>query len=187
MSIAQEFEFRVGQHVYRATPMSAFQQFEIARMLRNVLTGLALIEEEIVSENKRLAEEGKPSKPAPGPRAFVQLMCSMAGGLTKSESAESTSLCLASVQRQVGAGQGVGWSPIQIAPGQLAYEDVDMSQMLEIVWHVLRSNGLIAFFSVSPSSSATTEPAAPRDGRDSRIRETGSSARHSTASAAGRS
>ena len=181
----QEFEFRVGQHAYRATPMSAFQQFEIARMLRNVLTGLALIEEEIKNENERLAQEGKPHKPAPGPHAFVQLMCSMAGGLTKAESAESTSLCLSGVQRQVGAGQGVGWSPLQVAPGQLAHDDVDMSQMLEIVWHVLKNNGLIAFFSVSPSSSAATEPASPRDGRDSPIRETGSSARHSRVSAGG--
>jgi hypothetical protein len=56
-----------------------------------------------------------------------------------------------------------GWSRVrEPLSGGLMFEDIQMPQMVEIVWHVLRINGLIDFFAVSPSSSETTEPAATR-------------------------
>jgi hypothetical protein len=183
--MSPEFEFKVGEHTYRATRMNAFEQFEVARLLRNVLTGLALIEEEV----EKAAKKTKKPQPKPSPHNFVQLMCNMAGGLTETESNNSIALCLSKVQRSVQSREGgVGWSSIQVADNNqrsMMFADIEMSQMLEIVWHVVKNNGLIDFFAVSPSNSQATEPALRRDGQDSPTNETGSSAPRSRVSATG--
>jgi hypothetical protein len=160
-----ELEFKVGEHDYRATRMNAFDQFAVARPLRNVLASLAMIEEEV--------RKSKPKDP-PTPHTFVQLMCTMAGGLTKEESDSSVSLCLSKVVRKSGA----GWAATATPDGVLMFDDIGMSEMLEIVWHVLKYNGLIDFFAVSPSTSVTTEPTPMKDGHGSQTDLIGSSAQH---------
>jgi hypothetical protein len=162
--------FIVDGNEYRSAPMNAFEQFDVARMLRNVLAGLAMVEEEL--------NKGDDTK-QPSTHAFVQLMCTMAGGLTKKESDDSIGMCLSKVERR----QGQSWSLIRTGTGVMMFADIQMSQMLEIVWHVLKLNGLIAFFSVSPSSSETEAVTPTMDGHGSPINAIGSFDPQSRASA----
>ncbi len=153
--------FKVDHHEYQAEPMNAFEQFDVARLLRNVLAGLAMVTEAV----------DKAKNPRPSSHSFVQLMCTMAGGLTQEESDTAIRLCLSKVSRKQ---QGGLWAPILIADsGQLMFSDILMPQMLEIVWNVLKLGGLIDFFIASPSTSEGEK--SPKDGSTSPTSSTGSS------------
>jgi hypothetical protein len=52
--------------------------------------------------------------------------------------------------------QGASWAPVSRGNRTLMFDDLDLREMLEIVWHVLKLNRLIDFFSVSPSTSKGT-------------------------------
>jgi tail assembly chaperone len=145
--------FRVGAHDYEARALSTFDQWELARLLRDVLSGLALL--------KKAAPKGVT------PDMYVRAMAGLSGNLTREESLAITRIALSCVMRK----DGNGWQVIQPSGGDLQYADITMPQQVEIIWHVLERHDLVDFFSVSPSDSGT--PAGDQaSGRGSRTEKT---------------
>lgn len=131
-------EFAIGGHTYRVEPLSIFDQFDISRRVSPVITLLVL-------------QKDREKLQAGFARAFV----SLASGISREDGQMILSLCLARVSRK----QGASFAPVQ-TNGQVMFDDVDMTAMLEMVWHVLLRSKVIDFFDVPASGSK--EPGAGR-------------------------
>lgn len=68
-------------------------------------------------------------------------------------------LCLSSVQRSLGSDKG--WAPITDPTGRLMYQDLTLSNMYELIFHVLSTNELLHFFGdpLVPSKDTSGEKA----------------------------
>src|SRR4030081_2395443 len=87
----------------------------------------------------------KDGKKTPTPQDFVRAFCALSGDMRKSESDLVMGLCLANVTRKQ-AGD-LGFAPIRIDGGLIAFEDINLEEMLLIVWHVLKQHRIPDFFS----------------------------------------
>ena len=130
-----EFEFQVAGKNYRAKKLNAFEAYDVARKWSYVLLTMA-------------KAENLTSK------TFAQGFVPFTAAIPKPDNDFALNTCLASVSRQINGDKG--WAPLWV-DGQLRYEDVEMSEMLEIVFHVLISNKLVDFFAEPTSTSAQTE------------------------------
>jgi hypothetical protein len=137
-----ELEFTVNSHKYRATRLSVFQQFNLAADFRDVLVGLAVLKKD---RPKELDE-----------KAFTKAIEFIVTGGSKALSPEirerTMHLCLSVIARQV-ASPGVGWTAIQTADGVLTHQDIQLPEMIAIMYHVIDHNGLLDFFFEGPSTS----------------------------------
>lgn len=65
--------------------------------------------------------------------------------------------CLSTVNRQQTGG---AWAPLTTPNGDLMFADIPLMTLMQILYHVLESNGLVSFFSV-PQSPSETPPEQP--------------------------
>lgn len=133
-------EFTVGGRRYTATKLSAFDQFHVARKFGPILLWLGNAEKEKDPKKSRSAEDEA--------RDFAQSICAMSAPLSREDAEMGVNLCLSVVKRDVGGDKG--WAPLRV-DGQWMYNDIELPELLQIVWHVLSLNRLPDFFAVSPS------------------------------------
>ncbi len=125
---------KINGSEYRTTRLSTFQQFDIARRLAPVLTMLALQKDPNKLET-----------------SFPQAFCGLTQGMEKPDIDIILSTCLSNVSRIVSGGA----VPIY-SGGLLAYDDIDLSTMLKLIWIVLVENNLLSFFSGALSDLTET-------------------------------
>lgn len=133
------FEFKVGPHSYRGRPLTAMEQFDVARKWSPLLIWLS--------------GDRAPDAPPLTPEAFARGFCAVSAGIPKSDNDMAVLTCLGSTQRVV-AGDA-GQVPVLGTDGQVRHSDIDLGAMLQIVFHVLTANRLIEFFSAPPATSGT--------------------------------
>ena len=131
-------EITIGQNNYRIGRLDAMAQFKIASKLSMALITLGNL----------VTNEGA----TPGPEAFVQVLCTMTVQVSDADRDAATMACLSVVQRQ----QGDLWSKvIEPRTGTLMFADIDLSEMLQLAWAVMREHKLDSFFSAPRSPSGT--------------------------------
>ena len=141
MTIAEHTTFQVGDYTYRAGRLSTFDQLELATTGRQIFFNLALLE-----------QEARKSNMVSGTAEFVQAMCGLFGTLPKPERDILVQLALKVVSRGRGKNNAY-WDPAYLGE-QFMFSDLDMPELLEIIYRVIQHNGLIRFFSVNPGASA---------------------------------
>jgi hypothetical protein len=134
-------EFEVAHEAYRSVRMNVFDQQTVASKLGGVLL---------------LMGNGEEAKEKPTPEAFVRAFCALSADMRKQDSDLVMGLCLAGVTRKQ-PGE-VGWAKVMATPGVLAFEDINLNEMLLIVWHVLKQHRIPDFFTEprSPSKDKKT-------------------------------
>lgn len=135
MSSIPEKEFPVDGKNYRSRRMSAFDQQAVAAKLGGVLLVMGM---------------GKPSAERTAEN-FTKAYCATLGDLRKTDMDLVTGLCLTGVTRQQGE---TGWSAIRTPDGQMAFEDINLPEMLIIVWEVLTQHRIPDFFFENESKSS---------------------------------
>lgn len=135
----QTSEFSVGSATYRATKMDVFMQYDVARKWAPILIWVA-------------SSKDKTFKPADFARAF----CAVSSPIPKEDSDYVLGLCLDTVKR--GGAGSADFAPIRVS-NKLMFDDIELPQMLEIVYHVLKLNKLIDFFVEAPATSEAAEAA----------------------------
>ena len=141
MNAVSAAEFEVAGQRYRSARMNVFDQQTVASKLGGVLL---------------LMGDGSEAKTPPTPEAFVRAFCALSGDMRKQDSDLVMNLCLAGVTRaQPG---DLGYAKVMTpVPGVLAFEDINLNEMLLIVWHVLKQHRIPDFFTEprSPSKDKT--------------------------------
>lgn len=122
-------EFEVGGHRYKASPLNAKMQWNVARRLAPVMAGMAGAE---------------------GENIFTQIAKSVSG-LSDADSDYVIDAVLATVLREQGADKG--WASVMTKGGAMMFDDIDMAAMLQIVFRVLQEQ-LSGFFTALLSLSA---------------------------------
>jgi hypothetical protein len=130
-------EFQIGAHHYRAGRLSAKDAFHVARRLGYVLTALGI-------------EKGDAFKPTS--ENFARIILVTSGQVPQADMDFALNTCLGVVKRRIGDHQG--WAAITTSAGAMMYDDIDMSAMLQIVWHVISAHRLPDFLFESGSGSA---------------------------------
>lgn len=136
--------FKIGEHEYQARPLNVFDQHHVARKLGSVLIFLGSMK----------ADSTKT------PENYARAMVAASSQIANEDVDYATAACLTVVSRKQAA--GTGWAPVRAQSGQIMFEDINLMELMEIIWHVLDANGLIDFFYVAPSSSSE-----PETGRES--------------------
>lgn len=147
------FTFSVGAHNYRAGRLPTFDQLELATTLRQVFLMLALLE-----------KEAKDKKLPTSTHTYVQAMCGLFGTISREDRDISLRVALSVVARARGKND-TEWDPA-FQGDQFMLNDLDMPELLEVVYKVCQHNGLIRFFSVSlddsaPKTGGTTSSSRP--------------------------
>jgi hypothetical protein len=120
----------VGGNKYLIKRLNTFEQFEIARKLSPVLAMLAM-----QTDKNKLAEH------------FPQAYCALTAGLDPADIERINRLVFGAVLRE----QQGHFVPVYVS-GMLAFNDIDMQGMLELIWAVLDAHRLPDFFTGSLSS-----------------------------------
>lgn len=126
-------EFTVGEHAYRTDrKLDVFKQASIVRRIAPLFAGLA----------------GSMGATAPSDvgAALLDNMTPIAEALAQMKDEDSDYLiktCLSVVVRQMAG--GTGWSRMLSTTGDLMFEDVDLIEVMQIVWRVLEES-LAGFF-----------------------------------------
>jgi hypothetical protein len=124
--------------------MSVFDQQTVASKLGGVLLLMG----------DGIEHDGEKRKEPPTAQSFVRAFCALSADMRKQDSDLVMGLCLAGVTRKQ-AGD-LGWAKVMIQPGLLAFEDINLNEMLLIVWHVLKQHRIPDFFSEPRSTSKGT-------------------------------
>lgn len=141
---AQEHEFPLDGHVYRAGRISTMDQLKVASQWRDVMLGLALAK-----------KDRPPSVKDDEFRGAVNVV--VAGGLgryTDQCREEVTRILLSVVMRQQKGAEGVGWAPISAPDGSMMFQDIGLKQWIPMFYAVADHNGILDFFSDGLSKSA---------------------------------
>lgn len=133
-----EAEVPLGAHSYHVSRMSVFDQMSVAADYRDILIGLALMKN----------DRPKDMSDAEFLKAAHFIMASRAG-MTPELRTSVVSLCLRHVSRK----SATGWSPVMATSGVLQFNDIELPDLMTLLYAVFEHNKLLDFFSVSPSSS----------------------------------
>ena len=137
MSGVVQAEFQVSGHKYRSERMSAFDQHTVA----SKLGGILLMMMPNANAKRAKKEEKQPMDAVHFSRAFLVLSADM----RKDDMDLIFYLCLKGVSRAVENDQG--WAPVLIdGSGAFAFQDINMPELLEIVWHILQQHRIPDFF-----------------------------------------
>jgi|GEM_PF-463162 len=130
-----ESEFTAGPHKYRAGRMTTFQQLHVARKMATsiIYTGGMLKAANDFDANQ-----------------FAKTIAATSAPMSDAD-LESCILSCFSVVSRYQAPPGV-WSPLVVSNAMM-FDDLHAQEMLEIVFHVMRTNKLLDFFVVSPPAS----------------------------------
>lgn len=135
---APERQFSTGGHDYVAARLSVFDQFNLAADFRGSASAIA-----IMRANRAADTSDDQFKEA--------LRFIITGGArdVPPETRERTLRnCLGVVKRRDGA----GWQSLINPSGSLQYDDVGLPELVQIIYEVFVHNGIVDFFSVSPSA-----------------------------------
>lgn len=122
-------EFAIGGHSYRAGRMDAFKQLAVARRLGPFVKAFY---HAIAASN------------GGNPIEAYQPILDAIGGMSDADAEFVLNACLATVSRQQPGG---AWAPILPAPGQIMFEDITPSVMLDLTGRVLEAHRIGDFFS----------------------------------------
>lgn len=157
-------ESRVGEHNYRIGKLSPRQQLHVFRRISPVIAsagGIASIQN--LSAAAGASTEGGIS--ADQVFAFAGMLAPMLEILAKMPDAEIDYVidaCLGVCSREQDGGRG--WAPVMHS-GAMAFEDIDLLQMLELTGKVLigdgSGGGLADFLSGRPSTLGGAAPLSP--------------------------
>lgn len=128
-------DIEVGKHHYRIGRMDVMTQFHVARKLAVVLLWL---------------------KDAPrdtGVPDMARALCSVSSPVSDGDMDYCIGACLSVVQRK----SGEMYAPVRTA-GAVMFDDITMSEMLQLVYHVCVQSGIVGFFSESPAPSPGQPP-----------------------------
>lgn len=131
--------FTVGGFQYSCQPLNVFQQLDIVRKWGTVLVWVS---------------QADPDKVTPA--GFAKAFAVASAPIAKEDYDLALITCLGSVRREVGGDKG--WA--QVCPqGIVMFEDIRLPHMLELLYHVLRLNGVFDFFSDAPATSGPPKAA----------------------------
>lgn len=133
-----KIEFEVGGKSYAAQQLPPKKQLKVAKRLLPLMS--ELLTPEFLATVKK--QEGKV---VVDPARVLPAIAQAFHKLSDEDVDTICALTLSSVQRK----EGTGWSTLATPDGDLMHNDVNMPQMLEIVWKVIEGN-LGDFFSTSP-------------------------------------
>lgn len=138
-------EVEISGHKYRIPALPVMpDQFLLARKLSDVLSLLALQD-----DKTRLAEK------------FPTAFCTLMERASVEDTAAVMAACLGGVTREESG--GAAWAKIWTA-GRSMYADMDLSTIMQIVYHVLVENKLLDFFSGALSSLTENDQASSGSG-----------------------
>lgn len=126
-------------HAYKFGRLNAMQQFHVMRRLYAV--SAALGEGFDTLRKQGGAETLLQKEKETNILEIITPLIRAIGQMSDQDAEYIISTCLGVVERQ-GAG---GWSRVQVAPGQLMFQDIDMPCMMALTWRVLETN-LSGFF-----------------------------------------
>lgn len=129
--------FRYGDNTYRAGRLSTFDQLELATTCREAFFSLSIMAKQIEEKGLKLSES-----------EFSKALCGFLGNLPRDTRDDAVKMCLTVVYRGRGK-NNTHWDPLY-SSGQLMFTDLDLEELLKITYEVVKHNGLIRFFSVSP-------------------------------------
>jgi len=137
-------EKEINGHAYRFGKIDALTQFHLVRRLAPVLASVGLS----LGKLQQVANAADLLGPA------FEVLAKM----TDEESNYIIFACLRSVHRKDGQGAGAGWvALVPTAQNVLAYQDIELPEMLQLTMWALRTN-LEGFFKgltdVTPSASS---------------------------------
>jgi hypothetical protein len=135
--------------------MSVFDQMNVAADCRDILIALAML--------KR--DRPKKMKEADYNKAVSFIIASKAG-MTPEVRERVINTCLGHVKRS----GGVGWTPVLASEGTMQFDDIELSQIVTLLYAVFEHNRLIDFFSESPSD---LDGQSEESGQASRMERTG--------------
>ncbi len=140
-------EFKVGDHLYRAKRMNAFQQFHVARRLAPLIS-------EMMEMGDMLASIGEQE-----PNKLIVPFAGALSRITDEDCNYVLGMCLEMTQRQQGGnGSGVVWVDVwNPRAKRIMFEDLDsLPMMIEVVSKILQDN-LTGFFGGGLPGAAATE------------------------------
>lgn len=154
MSAVAETQVTVGGHKYSITRMSVFDQMTVAADYRDILIGLAMLKKERPKEMKDADYD-----------QAVHFMIASRGSMTPEVRGRAMSLCLGHVTRN----SGVGWTGVLAAENTMQFDDIQMPEIVALLYAVFEHHKFLDFFSASPSSSGEQK----ENGQSSRTAKTG--------------
>lgn len=167
-------QVQIGEHTYEIGRLSAKKQFHVSRKLLPISRAFGEVWSDVVIFIGEDGEEREENTEAIF-RVVGQLSEAFAA-LPDKDVDMVIDTCLAVARRQ-NAG-GVGFSPVLSSSptGELMFQDMDMPEMLLIVWHTLKENMGNFTRTFGPNSQIQEEISRRADGLFSRAGKTGYSA-----------
>jgi hypothetical protein len=145
-------EATVNGNTYRIGKMPVMQQFHVARRLAPVLSGVIDALKAAGLDPVKLATMPPGSKLGDvDPFAMVEPLGDVLAKVSDDDSEYIIGACLQCVSRA--QPNGTGWAFVWVPRGGLMFQDMELPEMLQLVWKVLESN-LAGFFSGQNSSSS---------------------------------
>jgi hypothetical protein len=149
-------ECSINGSTYRIQKMDVMRQFHVARRLAPVLSGVIdALKAGGLDPVKLAAMPDTTAKMDIDPFAMVEPLGKVLAHISDEDSEYIIGVCLSCVTRaQAG---GTGYAPVWVAKGGLMFADMQLPEMLQLVWKVLESN-LMGFFSGRDSPSSAASP-----------------------------
>lgn len=145
-------QFTLNDHEYATRKLDVRKQAHVVRRIAPALTSLVSI---TLEDKKRLEEAGLPTDGAGvSVEKFMGPMLRAIGDMDDSDFDFVVNTCLAVVTRQ----QGNGWAPVR-AGGEMAFDDIDLMEMLQLVGKVIQES-LGRFFPNPATNGSTSAPVA---------------------------
>jgi hypothetical protein len=144
-------ELEVNGTWYRTGKLDAFKQFHLFRKLMPLFSGMG---ETAAARIARAAAEAGASDNLIGWASFGPVAQAIAD-MTQSDSEFIIKTCLAVCQRKSPAGQ---WVRLATPQGDLMFEDIDLTVMLQLSFAVIQDN-LAPFFPGRPLNGSGAEVA----------------------------
>jgi hypothetical protein len=145
-------EATVNGSLYRIHKMDVLRQFHVARRLAPVLSGVIEALKAAGLDPVKLAADEAPV--AVDPFAMVEPLSAVLAKVSDEDAEYIIGACLQCVMRAQPS--GTGYAAVWVPRGGLMFHDMQLPEMLQLVWKVLESN-LIGFF--SGRGSALSVPA----------------------------
>jgi hypothetical protein len=142
--VAEVLEFEVNGHGYRAGKLDAFQQWNVTRRLLPVIGGAT---DSFLKATQAIAGGHDPKIALArlmetSATSIIEPLTQALGRLSDADSDFIITTCLSRVQRRQGSNN---WAPMVASNGHLMFAaDLDMPEMLSVVWKVIEANLLRA-------------------------------------------
>lgn len=148
-------EFPVGGISYKPTNMPAKTQFHVTRRLTPFIVAmLARLPKNAIAaamtEDKKNIDLNAIAAQM-NPLDMIQPVLESLAAMADKDVDYVLDTCMEHCQRSLGAGKG--WASVKMPNAPCQYQDIDMMQMLQIVWHVIQGN-VGNFFPVPPLNSS---------------------------------